>query len=189
MRLFLAVELPEDWKAVLDRAAHALAAGGCLGNFTRRENFHLTLAFLGELPGPQDAVRALEQVRVPAFSLESGPPGRFPGKNGDIWWVGVVPAPGLLAAREALAAALDREGLWREDKPFRPHLTLGRQVRPPEGFDAAAWAAGLPRLSCRVDRLTLMQSQYLQGQLTYTPLFRRRLVRPAGRRGRSLWGI
>lgn len=97
MRLFIAVELPEPWKAVLDRAARALAG------------------------------------------------------------------------------ALDRVGLWMDPKPFRPHLTLGRQVRIREDFDAAAWAAGLPALTCRVDRLTLMRSQRLQGQLAYTPLYRRRL--------------
>lgn len=175
MRLFIAVELPEPWKAVLDRAARALAAGSRRGTFSRRENFHLTLAFLGELPGPEPALQVLEGVRVSSFPLKSGPPGRFPSRNGDLWWVGVEPSPGLLTAREALAGALDRVGLWMDPKPFRPHLTLGRQVRIREDFDAAAWAAGLPALTCRVDRLTLMRSQRLQGQLTYTPLYRRRL--------------
>ena len=178
MRLFIAVDLPEPWKDALDQAARRLAAGSRQGTFTRRENFHLTLAFLGELPGPEAAVRALERVRVPGFSLTTAPPGRFPGGRGTLWWVGLEPAPGLLAAREALVRALDGQGLWMDPKPFLPHLTLGRQVRLREDFDAAAWEASLPRLTCRVDRLTLMRSQRVQGRLTYAPLYRRRLGKP-----------
>ena len=177
MRLFLAVPLSPSVMEALCTAQADLRRQG-RGSFPPPKNLHLTLAFLGELPGPEAAVRALEQVRVPGFSLTTAPPGRFPGGRGALWWVGLEPAPGLLAAREALVRALDGQGLWMDPKPFLPHLTLGRQVRLREDFDAAAWEAALPRLTCRVDRLTLMRSQRVQGRLTYAPLYRRRLGKP-----------
>ena len=48
MRLFLGVELPTVWREALDRGAAALKKAGVRANFTRRDNYHLTLVFLGE---------------------------------------------------------------------------------------------------------------------------------------------
>ena len=41
-------------------------------------------------------------------------------------WVGVSADPGLAALQEDLESALEREGFPREERDFRPHLTLGR---------------------------------------------------------------
>ena len=175
MRLFVAVELPEDWKTALDRAVRDLRAG-CTGiTPTRRENFHLTLAFLGEVEGPGRAAAALDRVRAPCFDLRTAGPGRFRGRGGDLWWLGVEPDPGLMEVQRALAEALAEEGFRLEDRPFRPHLTLGRRVVTGKRFREEAWRAALPRLECRVEELTLMRSHRVEGVLTYTPLCRRAL--------------
>ena len=65
MRLFVAAALPESWKAALDRAARALADQGVRGNFTRRENYHLTLVFLGETDRLDDVIAAMDTVDAP----------------------------------------------------------------------------------------------------------------------------
>ena len=75
MRLFVAILFPEPVrKALMDTMAQ-MRAQGAHGNFTRPENLHLTLAFLGETgaEGCRAAVRAVDSVcgRAP-FSLSLG---------------------------------------------------------------------------------------------------------------------
>lgn len=96
MRLFVAAALPESWKDALDRAARALADQGVRGNFTRRENYHLTLVFLGETDRLDDVIAAMDTVDAPPFPLRTCGVGRFRRSSGDILWVGVQAAPASL---------------------------------------------------------------------------------------------
>lgn len=177
MRLFLAITLPGPWKRALADAAGLLRDNSRRGTFTRRENFHLTLAFLGELPDPAPVCAAMAQVSGEPFSLRLGAPGRFPGKDGDIWWAGLEPSPELDALHSALCASLEGMGLpgGETDRPFRPHLTLGRRVVLREGFDPRRLEEALPPLELTVASFALMRSTRPAGILTYTPLCRRLL--------------
>ena len=47
MRLFAGLELPAAWRRALAAAAAQLEQAGVRGRFTRPENYHLTLVFLG----------------------------------------------------------------------------------------------------------------------------------------------
>ena len=62
MRLFYAILLSEEMKQALVGAQDFLRAQGIQGNYTRRENLHLTLAFLGETDRLSAARRAAEQL-------------------------------------------------------------------------------------------------------------------------------
>ena len=178
MRLFIAVDLPEPWKDALDQAARRLAAGSRQGTFTRRENFHLTLAFLGETDRRRAAERAMDRAAGAPFSLATAPPGRFPGRRGELWWMGVEARPALLALRRRLVRALREEGVWLDDaKPFRPHITLGRDLRPLPGAELAAWAASCPAEPWQVRAMTLMESRREADGLRYIPLYRAPLMR------------
>ena len=81
MRLFVAVLLSEPMRqALLDTMAQ-MRAQGARGNFTRKENLHVTLAFLGETDA-QGCVRAKRALDACAAScapipLQLGQAGRF----------------------------------------------------------------------------------------------------------------
>lgn len=175
MRLFLGIELPTAWRQALDRGAAGLKEAGVRANFTRRDNYHLTLVFLGETDRAAAAVAALEQVTSPPFPLRSASPGCFSKKGGDIWWLGVEPLPGLLAAQRQLEDALREAGFSPEKRPYRPHITLARKVRSPAGLEPLTAPGRFPALECRVDRLTLFSSERVEGVLRYLPLYRRAL--------------
>lgn len=66
MRLFAALQLSEDMKSALADTAAELAKLG-KGRFTRTENLHLTLAFIGETPASDAAVEALGDWMRPAL--------------------------------------------------------------------------------------------------------------------------
>lgn len=170
MRLFFALVPPEELCRALDRAARQLAAGCGRGRPVRRENLHLTLAFLGETERRRRAEAAMDRALVPAFPLRTAHPGRFSGRDGALWWVGFAPSPPLLEFRRRLAEALEEEGLWYDPKPFRAHLTLGRGLSPRPEFDLEAWGAQLPGRRWWVDRAVLMESRREAGGLRYIPL-------------------
>lgn len=68
-RLFVAVEIPPMIQAQLYAAAALLRERAALARVTRRENFHITLAFLGETDREADVRRAMDETCAPAFSL------------------------------------------------------------------------------------------------------------------------
>lgn len=49
MRMFIAIQLNDDMKDVLQAMQDYMRSRGVKGNYTKRENLHLTLAFIGEL--------------------------------------------------------------------------------------------------------------------------------------------
>lgn len=172
MRLFIAVNFDDVLKDALDGTAQRLKEEADGGNFTRRDNFHLTLAFLGETPGGRIAAvkRAMESAPFAPFDLCFKKLGRFHHSGGDLYWVGALDCAPLMELQKRLCAQLRREGFVMETRPFRPHLTLGREVRLPDGFDCAAFEKKMPALCTHVEKISLMKSERIGGVLTYTEL-------------------
>ena len=166
MRLFLAIPFPGTVRDVLLNAQAQLRAQGVRANFSRPENFHLTLVFLGETSRQRDIQRVMAAITAPAFSVTIGGSGHF----GDLYWAGVDRHVALESLVSCLRNSLRALGFAIEERPFRPHITLARQVdavRPPE--------LNIPKTSMAVDRILLMKSERINGRLTYTPLFEKKL--------------
>ena len=131
-RTFLGVFPPPS---VVERIADALEqvrqAGDGVG-WVKSANVHYTLRFLGDLEpaGVEGAKRAAAKAAqaVSAFRVALGAPGIFPDpRRPRVLWLGAQQgAAELTALARALEAALAAESLGRADKPFAPHLTLGR---------------------------------------------------------------
>ena len=138
MRLFIAIGLDDPVKDLLCRAQRQLKRQALGGRFSRRESLHLTLAFLGEAPDIRRAAIALDQIQAAPFSLAVQGLGYFPSAEGQTWWMGTAPCPPLAALHRQLCRQLRAQGFSLEDRPFRPHLTLGRGIRLPAGFDSQA---------------------------------------------------
>lgn len=166
MRLFFAICFPEEVKDRLAETVFDLSRQAS-GNFTRRENLHLTLAFLGETPRLRAAQEALSALRSSPFSLSTGELGQFRRAGGDIYWLGFASCPALSAVQEQLAGALKDAGFALEDRPFTPHLTLGRKVRPNPGFDREKFNRSLPELIIPVRKISLMESLCEGGKPAY----------------------
>lgn len=137
------------------------------GALTRRENLHMTLCFLGEVP--VDRIPTLRQLlgplaeHTPTFSMTLDRLETFgSGKSRLTCLTGAAPAP-LARLVQDLEAALRAQGFALEDRAFRPHVTLARRcMEPAEDFAPIRFTAR---------ELHLMLSERIQGVLTYTPLF------------------
>src|SRR2546427_10251860 len=130
MRLLFALPLPGEAKDRLRAPLEAAKkAGGDGVSFTRIEQLHFTLAFLGEQPGADEALAAGESLRESAaFDLVLSGVGAFPSTmRPRVLWIGATEgASELVAAAERLRGALEQRGFRLEERKFRPHLTLGR---------------------------------------------------------------
>jgi len=153
MRLFVALVPPP---AAVDELAGALAdlpATAPALRWVRPEQWHLTLAFLGEVDDARrdELVRRLARVAgrhpPPTLSLAGG--GRFGTR---VLWTRVVgDRAGLRRLVDSVRAAARRSGLPTDPRTYRPHLTLARGAGPAvslapllpylEAFAGTGWAA------------------------------------------------
>lgn len=151
MRLFTAVELPDEV-----RAAVAAAAGPLLDPFpdARRvapENLHVTLRFLGDVePGAVDAIRAAladASSASPSGAARVRGFGAFPGpRSPRVIWAGVDDPSGAITTLERnVSARIEGLGFPPEDRPYAPHVTVARiggSRRPRRGRRADASGPG-----------------------------------------------
>jgi 2'-5' RNA ligase len=131
-RTFLAVFPPAT---VVERVADALEAVRQAGDgvgWVKSANIHYTLRFLGDLEpaGLEAAQRAAVRAASASkpFRVALGGPGIFPdARRPRVLWLGANEgAQALTGLARVLETALMTEGFGRADKPFAPHLTLGR---------------------------------------------------------------
>lgn len=179
MRLFIAVTLPPAWKNQMHTAVSYLSAHALACTPTRRENFHLSLVFLGETDHLDEINTAMDRVQYPVFSLRSGLPGCSKRVAGDSWWLGVEDNASLMEMRTQLADSLRAEGVPLNETPYHPQLSLARQVTLTPDFDPEHLASLLPPMEFQVTYITLLKSELLKdGRLLYTPLHRTPLILP-----------
>jgi len=161
VRLFVALLPPPPVLEEVRQLVDGLRERAPELRWTRPEQWHLTLAFLGQvderrLPGLAERLSRLQR-RHAAFPLAFTRGGRFDGR---VLWAGVSgDLPALRALAGSVAAAARRTGIALEERPYRPHLTLARSRAPTELrplVQALAAYAGQP---WQADRLELICSQ------------------------------
>ncbi|MGI6337185.1 MAG: RNA 2',3'-cyclic phosphodiesterase [Eubacteriales bacterium] len=163
MRLFIALPLTDPVLPALAELTQKLKADGIRGNFTRPENLHLTLHFLGECePGDVGTLGdILSAARGGEFPLTCGHIGTF--ERSGILWAGVNRSPELLELYDRLGKALRQAGFPVETRPYRPHLTLVREYMLPDGYTLPQ----LPPVIQIAREVRLMESVRENGRLVY----------------------
>ncbi len=122
MRLFAAIELSDEMKKALVRFQDSLKDAGVFGGYTRPDNLHLTLAFIGEYKDPDRILDVMEQVSFDPFDLSLTGLGNF----GDLYWVGVEADEELERMVKRLRRAFADNGIPFDRKKFYPHITVVR---------------------------------------------------------------
>lgn len=140
VRAFFAVPPDPDWTESVQTLVSRLRPSLPSASWTRPPSWHLTLKFLGEVPQETldaflEAFASRVSERAPGELAASGPlvlPPRGPAR---VLAVAFSETAGLEEVRRLAADAESAGrivGAQREDRPFRPHVTLAR-VRPPWG--------------------------------------------------------
>ena len=176
MRLFYALELDYFTRDKIRKAVQELHRQTSAGKWTLPDNYHLTVQFLGEYE--QESMPELQKIlrtsaaEIPAFNLDLCSWGSF-GQHSDIIWLGAVPEPSLTLLADRLASQLRSKKMSFDDRPFSPHLTIGRQVRlnAEAGTDLTALWHG-PPFRAQIRMVSLMESIRIEDRLVYRSLAR-----------------
>jgi 2'-5' RNA ligase len=124
LRLFVGLEIPDELR---DRLV-MIQAGVHGAKWVPRENFHITLRFVGEVdePSARDFAHALDRVRAPAFELSLSGAGHFESnRRVRQLWVGVERDNALDALHDRIDALATRQ-FGPDRQRFRPHVTVAR---------------------------------------------------------------
>lgn len=174
MRLFIAIKFTPEIKKQISQIIQYLSKEAIRGNFTRTSNLHLTLAFLGEVSSNrvQDIMKVMNQNAMgrESFEIEIGGLGKFINHREPLYWYGIQENETLSKLQYTLIRGLKAYGFSVDDKPFRPHITLGRRCRMNSDFDENEFAKMISPIFMEVTTINLMKSEYKEGKLTYTSL-------------------
>ena len=164
MRLFIAIRFDENMLDALTDYQESLKAREVEGNYTRRENLHITLAFIGDYGNPDDVLDVMEQVPFRPFDIAMDGVGSF----GDLLWARLADNPGLAAYVKRLRRALSAQNISYDKKRFSPHITLIRKASYRGG--GAVPAEEPPKGSMTAYKVSLMRSDRGKQGMIYTEI-------------------
>ena len=129
MRIFIGIDLDPEVRARIERFLEGVDGFAPNARWARPESLHITLKFIGEqTPERVEAItERLRRVDGRALEIRAGGYGFFPtAKAPRVFWIGVHAGPQLAELAESIDIATAERGIPREDRPYRPHLTLAR---------------------------------------------------------------
>jgi RNA 2',3'-cyclic 3'-phosphodiesterase len=177
-RLFVAISIPKDVRSMLVSVQDQFRSLTDQFSLTHRENLHLTLVFLGSTPASilnplRDTIRSVAKTVQP-FSISIVEHGAFPRlEKARIVYQNIeANGPALLRLQETLSARLSsRFNFNIDDREYHPHITLGRIKKKFSSANITTWTIDTPPIqSFAVDSITLFESHFTQGKLTYSPV-------------------
>jgi len=176
MRLFVGIDLPAEVCEKLERLLMHLRPAAHL-KWSPVYNLHITLKFIGEWPEeklPQlKAALATVPRRAPIPASVKGL-GFFPNaRQPRVFWAAIECGDELAALARDVEAAIEPLGIAKENRPFRPHLTLAR-IKDPAPLDtlraAIAQVQSMEFGAFIIDRFNLYRSQPGSAGSIYTKL-------------------
>jgi RNA 2',3'-cyclic 3'-phosphodiesterase len=170
-RIFFALHLRHELQSKLSAVQKVIPVPQNAVKWVEEKNLHLTLQFIGDVDG-HTLETILKGARLAAwniqpFSIEIARIGSFPTpKQPRVIWAGVTAGAEELAG---LASVLAKEIGIRPDKPFSPHITLGR-IRDGHSCDLSGYVhinSSFVAGTMQVDRFACVSSVLTSGGPVY----------------------
>jgi len=193
LRVFIAIEISPLLQNAIEKQTAGLrrALGSDLVRWVHAENMHLTLKFIGDIASSHvDFLKQLlarEATLHSQFDLQISGLGSYPSpRKPHVLWVGLHAPADLATLQKSIEAGTTRLGYEQDERPFSPHLTIGRvrQNISPSEFPKIRAAMDNIQLGnigiARVDSIHLIKSDLQPSGSIYTKLFSAPLSKPRG---------
>lgn len=186
MRLFIAIEIPDGIKNFLYQLISLKTSLDGV-SIVQKENFHITLKFLGEvneglIPDITNTLRKISS-EFSSFTLKITYPGVFPDKfKPRVIWIGTEDTDILKEMAKRIDEGMEFYGFKREERGFKSHITLARVKNFHNGkylFEKVSkrfWEES-PQLQFHVEGFVLMKSTLTPKGSIYEVLQRFPLVK------------
>jgi 2'-5' RNA ligase len=183
IRTFIAIHLPVTLQDKIGQVVHQLDQPKTSAvRWVPVRNIHLTLKFLGDVsPANLNILKEVlfaEVARHRSFEISIGGLGSFPGpQRPRVIWVGVHAPPSMLRLQHAIENEAKKLGYPPEERPFSPHLTLGRVASNASPQEVQQIARRLESIkvgelgTIEVESVQLFRSDLQPGGSVYTQLY------------------
>jgi len=177
MRCFIAIDLDTSVKDNIREFIELNRLSQIFNNakWVKPKNFHITLAFLGEITSSQvsNIKEILENIssKHEPFTIELSNLGFFPNrKNPKVFWIGINEQLKLSMLKDDIDRSLTELNVNFDKKPFSPHLTIAR-FKSPQKIKFEALEALDFRDSFLVNEILLMKSDLFSDGPVYSKLY------------------
>ncbi|MBT1279694.1 RNA 2',3'-cyclic phosphodiesterase [Thermoanaerobacter sp. CM-CNRG TB177] len=177
MRTFIGIELGEKATDELSRFQEVLKNYTIKGRWTHKDNFHITLKFLGEVEAEsiteiEDAVKVAAKSINP-FYIKFDKVGFFKGnKDMRVLWVGTEENPFLNKLHDNIDEELHKIGFKKDERKFTSHITIARDIRLNIGIEEVNNLFEKQKKNdILVDTVFLYESVIQENRRKYIPIF------------------
>lgn len=173
MRLFIAIDINSKWKEEFRNIQRDILLHSRNSRVIDMDNLHLTLKFLGEVD--KDKYKNIKSVlynlntEINIIDLEVSTLGSFIREDNELIWVGIENNRKLKKLQIALEEEFEKIGFKRENRKFKPHITIAKNVVWKDNFRLDDLIK--PVLSpMKVNRIILYQSIFTNKGTKYKKL-------------------
>lgn len=173
MRLFIAIDINSKWKEEFRNIQRDILLHSRNSRVIDMDNLHLTLKFLGEVD--KDKYKNIKSVlynlntEINIIDLEVSTLGSFIREDNELIWVGIENNRKLKKLQIALEEEFEKIGFKRENRKFKPHITIAKNVVWKDNFRLDDLIK--PVLSpMKVNRIILYQSIFTNKVTKYKKL-------------------
>lgn len=179
MRVYIAIDFEDSIKSYFEKLTEYVKEHCIEGSFTQKNNFHLTIRFIGEADDIQIAkikeVLDSAVLNISPFELFLSNLGVFKRKSTNILWLGIEENAILSKLHKELSKLLREAKISFYDKLYIPHITLGRRVLFYEDSKDLNKLIQFEKINIPVKAITLMASKEVNGKLNGVPIYRVKL--------------
>ena len=178
MRIFIGIKTEAWLRTKLSGIQNDIRKITERGSFTRTENFHLTLCFIGEYS--QDKIGCIEKIidgfakKTTCFSIKGSQLGVFPKGNKGIVYFDLEQSQHLSNAYRKLVRELYALGIIDQNRlkaSFKPHITMARNVPVNQEIIQKLSVYNCPELVLEVKGISVFESLRENEQLVYKEIY------------------
>lgn len=176
MRAFIAVKISDDTKSEVCKFQVSLKNYAIKGRWTHKDNFHITLKFLGEID-IDDVSKIKNSIKsavrgINPFIVRLNRIGYFKGNDElRVLWIGMEYNDNLVKLHHNIDEELSKVGFKREDRTFKPHITIARDISMIINIEEINKLFQIKYDSFLIDEIFLMESKIEDNKRKYIPLF------------------
>ncbi|EIW01026.1 RNA 2',3'-cyclic phosphodiesterase [Thermoanaerobacter siderophilus] len=177
MRTFIGIDLDEKSIGKLSSFQEELKNYTIKGRWTHKDNFHITLKFLGEIE-TESVMKIKDSLEVAVkdispFYIKFDKVGFFKG-NGDmrVLWVGTEENSFLNKLHHNIDKELYKIGFAKDERKFTSHITIARDIRLNIGIEEVNnLFEKQEKEAILVDTIFLYESVIQENRRKYIPIF------------------
>jgi len=186
MRCFIAIELSQETRGVLDKIQEELKQTIHGVKWVKPDNIHLTLKFIGNVE--EETVDKIKEAMTQAasqtqpFKIKLSSAGAFPTpERPRVIWIGIE--EGRKESTD-IASSVEEKliplGIEKENRAFHPHLTLARVkfLKDKSSVKNAFTSLKIPQIEMTAEKVTLFQSTLSREGAVYSVLHEADLKKP-----------